>query len=317
MDRVALQVGELEVVAHALEADAEPIEVRGGVLDRAIGREAPRDVVEARLAALDQLERVRLVVAGEQAGAALSEPELLRPASGRLAQVADPQRDVLERPERDHSVTRTGRRLIPLKKFERSRSGGPISSIRSVRASISSNAIRTSILARCAPMQWWMPPGPKAMCGFGVRPTSKRYGSSKTVSSRLPDTNQVVTLSPALISVPASSVSTAALRRKWCTGVAQRSISSAALLPSDGSARRRASSSGCSSRPSRPCVIVCRVVSLPAVASSTKYVSNSCWVRGSKASCVMMSLRGSLRRWAASRRPNSNISSAAGLENGR
>src|SRR4051812_8910576 len=146
----------------------------GRFLDRAIARESPGDVVEARLAALGQLERVRFVVAGQQAGAALGEPELLRPAGGRLAQVVNPQRDVLERPERDHSVTRTGRRLMPLKKFERSRSGGPVSSIRSVRASSSSNAIRTSILARCAPMQWWMPPGPKAMCGFGVRPTSKR-----------------------------------------------------------------------------------------------------------------------------------------------
>src|SRR3954452_2365750 len=99
------------------------MEVRGGVVDRAIARESPRDVVEARLAALDQLERVRLVGAGQQAGAALREADLPRPARGRLAQVGDPQRDVLERPERDHPVTRTGSRLMPLKKFERSRSG--------------------------------------------------------------------------------------------------------------------------------------------------------------------------------------------------
>ena len=79
-------------------------------------------------------------------------------------------------------------------------------------------------------MQWWMPPGPNAMCLFGVRPTSNVSGSSKTVSSRLPDTNQVVTFAPAGSSTPASSVACVVVRRKWCTGVAQRSISSAAGL---------------------------------------------------------------------------------------
>ena len=37
--------------------------------------------------------------------------------------------DVVEAGERDHAVTRTGRRLTPLKKFDRSRSGSPSTSI--------------------------------------------------------------------------------------------------------------------------------------------------------------------------------------------
>jgi hypothetical protein len=79
------------------------------------------------------------------------------------------------------------------------------------------------------------------MCGFGERPTSKRSGASKTSSSRLPETNQVVTLSPALIVLPRISTSRVAVRRKWCTGVAHRSISSAAVCISEGSECRRAS----------------------------------------------------------------------------
>ena len=46
-------------------------------------------------------------------------------------------------------------------------------------------------------------------------------------------------------------------------------------------------------------------------------MSNSRRVSGSNASWVMMSFFGCLRRSAASRRPNSNISSAAGWLNGR
>src|SRR4051812_42667350 len=327
VQRVALGVGQLQMVSRARVIDAEPVEVRGGGLQRAAARELPAHPREAGLLVLaggHEHQRARLVVAGQRhrprVAAALGQRELQRPPRGRLVEVGDAQRDVVEAMQRDHAVTRTGSRLTPLKKFERSRSGGPVSSMRSTRASSSSKAIRTSILARCAPMQWWMPPGPKAMCGLGERVMSKRSGSVKTDSSRLPETNQVVTLSPALIFVPASSVSTAAVRRKWCTGVAQRSISSAAVLRSASSspaARSFSISSGCSSSASRPWVIVWRVVSLPAVASRTKYTSNSCWVSGSNASWVMMSSLGCLRRSAASRRPNSNISIAAGLENGR
>ena len=88
--------------------------------------ELVRDVVEPRLA-LDQLERARLVVARQHARLALGEPELEPPALGRLRDVGDAQADVVQAP--DHRLTRTGRRLIPLKKFDRSRSGGPASSM--------------------------------------------------------------------------------------------------------------------------------------------------------------------------------------------
>ena len=107
-------------------------------------------MVEPRLA-LDQLERARLVVARQHARSALGQPELEPPALGRLRDVGDAQADVVQAP--DHRLTRTGRRLIPLKKFERSRSGGAVSSMSVVRDSSSSKAIRTSIFARCAPMQ--------------------------------------------------------------------------------------------------------------------------------------------------------------------
>jgi hypothetical protein len=67
--------------------------------------ELERDVVEPRLASLDELEGVRLVVAGEVCAPALSpaldEPQLDTPARGRLVEVPDPQRDVVDAPEAD------------------------------------------------------------------------------------------------------------------------------------------------------------------------------------------------------------------------
>ena len=124
-------------------------------------------------------------------------------------------------------------------------------------------------LGECAPMQWWMPPGPNAMCWFGVRPTSNASGLLEdrlvAVAGHEPGRDLVARLDRRRR--PARC-----LRRRAAEVVhrrAQRSISSAARLDSVGSPRSRSSCSGCSSR-QQPCVIVCRVVSLPAVASSTK-----------------------------------------------
>ena len=67
-----------------------------------------------------------------------------------------------------------------------------------------------------------------------------------------------------------------AVRWKRFTGVTQRSISSTAVGSRAGSACRRARSSGCSMRASRPPEIRFRVVSLPATRSSMKKELNSC-----------------------------------------
>ena len=69
--------------------------------------ELEADVVEPRLAAGDQLERVRLVVAGEEGAAvvarALDEPELDAPAGRCLVEVGDPQADVVDAAEADQA----------------------------------------------------------------------------------------------------------------------------------------------------------------------------------------------------------------------
>ena len=87
------------------------------------------------------------------------------------------------------------------------------------RPRISSNITRISIFARLAPRQKCGPRPPNARCSFGVRPTSKDWGSSKTSSSRFAAPYQIVTLSPAAIGTPRSSVSAVAVRRKYCTGL--------------------------------------------------------------------------------------------------
>ena len=69
-------------------------------------------------------------------------------------------------------VSRSGIRLMPLKKFDCRRSGSPVSSKLATRRTISSKTISISSRARWAPVQKWGPPGPKVICGFGSRPTS-------------------------------------------------------------------------------------------------------------------------------------------------
>src|SRR5215211_7500266 len=189
-----------------------------GTFERARASQLVGHVLDTGRIGGDQLQRVRFVVAGEAdaAGLALAfyEAELGAPAAGSVFHVGHTQAHVVYPAQRDHWVTRTGSRLMPLKKLERRRSGGPMSSNPLTRPSISSKVMRTSRRARCAPRQWWMPPGPKAMCLFGSRLTSNASGFSKYSSSRLPDTSQVVTFEPAGISVSASSVSSVVVRRK-------------------------------------------------------------------------------------------------------
>src|SRR5215218_530116 len=233
----------LEATVALSVIGAEVLEMTPGVVGRARTPQFVSHVPDAGGFCGDEFKGERLVVAGE-AGAtivafALHEAELGAPAAGGVFDVGDVQADVVDAAEGDHWITRTGRRLIPLKKLDLRRSGGPMSSIPSTRPSISSKAMRTSSRARWAPRQWWMPPGPNAMCLLGSRPTSNMSGFSKTVSSRLPETSQVVTLAPAGISVSASTVSSVVVRRKWWTAVAQRSISSAAGLNREGSFLRR------------------------------------------------------------------------------
>jgi hypothetical protein len=67
-----------------------------------------RDVVEARLAALDELEAVGLVVTREErapgVAAALDEPELDAPSRRGLVQVGDAQTDVVDAAEANQGV---------------------------------------------------------------------------------------------------------------------------------------------------------------------------------------------------------------------
>src|SRR5215210_6088444 len=215
---VPFRVRDFEAPVALLEIDAEVLEVTAGVVERARAPEFVGDVPDAWGFGGDELQRVGFVVAGEAGlsvvAFAFRESELGAPAAGGVFHVRHPQAYVVDAAERDHWITRTGRRLMPLKKLDLRRSGGPISSNPSMRSSISSKAMRTSRRARWAPRQWWMPPGPNAMCLFGSRPTSKVSGFSKTSAARLPETSQVVTLEPAGISVSASTVSAVVVRRK-------------------------------------------------------------------------------------------------------
>ena len=81
---------------------------------RAGGVELEADVVEPRLAARDQLERVRLVVTGEEGTAvdalALDEPELDAPPGRCLVEVGDPQPDVVDAAEADQTRPSATRR---------------------------------------------------------------------------------------------------------------------------------------------------------------------------------------------------------------
>ena len=76
---------------------------------------------------------------------------------------------------------------------------------------------------------------------------------------------------------PPSSVSRVAVRRKWITGDAQRTISSTAVgaTPSKSAAQHRALRRGGRESAFMPWLIALRVVSLPAATSSTKNEASS------------------------------------------
>ena len=242
------------------------------VVERAAARELVRDVVEARLAARDQLERVRLVVAGEHARRARSvSPNCSAQRARRLAEVGDAQRDVVERRSAITALTRTGIRLIPLKKFDRSRSGGPASSI-VVDA-------REQLLEDDPDLE---------LRQVGAHAVVDAAGAEGHVRvRRAADVEAVGLLEDRLVAVAGDepgrdlvagldlACRRARCRASRCGGSGAPASPSAAsprrpVLPSAGSSRSRSSCSGYSSSASRPCVIVCRVVSLPAVASSRK-----------------------------------------------
>ncbi len=176
-----------------------------------------------------------------------------------------------------HATTRTGSRLTPLKKFERSRSGAP--------GRLDPVEVRQHLLepdsdlqrARCAPRQKCGPPRPKVRCRFGCagHVETIRIGELPLVevARRVPDRRPCLRRRSSAREPRSSRV---AVRRKWCTGCAQRRISSAAVR---GERRvgdePRALCRDARRAPARPRLIVCRVVSLPAVVSRMKNVSNS------------------------------------------
>ncbi len=143
------------------------------------------------------------------------------------------------------AVSLTGRCLMPLMKFERSRLTSPASSIVATRRSISSNRIRISSRASWAPRQKWGPPPPKATCGFGERADVERVrvGEHRT----RPGWPSCTTSRPRR---PRRCARRGPRCRPWpCGGSAspampQRRISSTAVSSSCGSARRAAHWSG-------------------------------------------------------------------------
>src|SRR5215210_4263181 len=154
---VALGIGDLEPAVTLLIGDAEVSEMAPCVLEGARAPQLVGHVPDAGCLGGDQLQREWFVVAGE-AGAsivafAFDQAELIAPAVGGVVYVGHQQAHVVDAAERDRIVTRTGRRLMPLKKLERRRSGGPMSSNPLTRLSISSKVMRISRRARCAPRQ--------------------------------------------------------------------------------------------------------------------------------------------------------------------
>ncbi len=104
-----------------------------------------------------------------------------------------------------------------------------------------------------------------------MRATSNTYGSVNTSSSRLADWNHITTLSPALTSWPPMTQSFTAVRRKWITGVAQRTISSTAVgMTASKSSARIWRCSGWVVSAYIPWLMALRVVSLPAATSRMK-----------------------------------------------
>src|SRR6267143_1802015 len=119
---------------------------------------------------------------------------------------------------------------MPWTKFERSFSGLPVASMSGSLLSSSVIITTTSRRARCEPRQKCGPPVPKPPWWFGSRAMSKRYGSLKCASSRLAEMYHIATFWPLRISTPPKATSRVSVRRMCKTGLAQRTISSAAVI---------------------------------------------------------------------------------------
>ncbi len=135
--------------------------------------------------------------------------------------------------------------------------------------------IRSSARASCRPVHRCTPP-PNDTCPAAERVRSSTSGFGNRTGSRLAAASDIVTDSPALTSVPATSTSSTAVRTgpMWLT-VRYRSSSSTALSTNDGSARSAASCSGCSSSANTPSVNVFDVVSWPAISRIIATVTSS------------------------------------------
>ncbi len=95
--------------------------------------------------------------------------------------------EVLEAFQAAFGVNAHGMCLMPLMKDDARRSGSPVIRRSGRRVNSSRNMIVISRRARLAPRQKCGPGPPKPTCSLGERRRSKRKGSSKTSSSRLPE----------------------------------------------------------------------------------------------------------------------------------
>ena len=198
---------------------------------------------------------------------------------------------------------RTGSRLMPLKKFERRRSGGPASSMPvEVRQELLEpdpdlelRQVRAEAEVRPAEAE-----GDVAVRRAADVEASAGRGNCR--SSKLPEAYQTAPCRPSAIARRGSSVSRVAVRRKWCTGVSPAQDLVGRGRCSEGSASSRCALLGVLEQGDQARGdSVCRVVSLPAVVSSRK--NSRARARSRRApstsastSLVMMSSRGSARR---------------------
>ena len=158
-------------------------------------------------------------------------------------------------------------------------SGWPSSARSGKRRSVSSIHSFSSRRARPAPRQKCRPPPPKPWWSV-LRRTSKRCGSSKADSSRLPATYQRASLSPRLDPLAGQLACRgwrygACRRRRGCSGRTPR-------RPARAVRHRERTSCICSGSSSRffiPLVNTARVESLPAIISRKKKLSTSSGAR--------------------------------------
>ena len=165
---------------------------------------------------------------------------------------------------------------MPAMKFERSRATGPASSMSGSRRSNSSNItlnleprqVRAEAEVRAA--------GPEGDVRVRIaRRHRRRRRRGIRPRPGWPSRSRWRPCRPRGSAAPRIAVSLVTVRRKYMTGVTQRSISSTAVPISDGSAISFCRCSGCSISASMPPEIRLRVVSLPATASRRKNASNS------------------------------------------